>query len=704
VSLLRSRSLWTSSGGVLGAVICAVVGSAASQAQTTSQPASAPATPEVSPASQPAAGVVTTRPASQPASPDPVVAEGSTSQPAAPASQPVPTTQSSPAPSAQPVAQDPRDALRWRALNAEEDAAARLKAIAELVRDPDLQDLDTLAVLVADANEGIANAALAALEVTTAMSFSGDRAAARAWWNEQQALSEAAFWRHCVQRMRGGHAALQHKLDDVHSRLVRVLEANFLRAPDAERAGLLEAYLGDDNAVLRQLGLRLTQLHLSQGRPLDTLPDRVRAGVRKLSRSPSATERAEAIRTIASFREPQDAVMFIALLEDEWHNAVRRALINGLGYVGDGDATRKLLQLLARPDDPARTEVVTALGRLAERGALHDKLRPLVVPALLNVFQQTPRDAVALRERVVWAMSNIADPAFASALGGALDPNEALAVRQAAMRGVEALSLPETADDVAQAVSDEDAAVRQAAIDLMPRIGSRTEDTHLAALWTRLTNPPETEERLRALAWRYVPMLLMRRSMEDIDRWVVQVPGEGVAQERRKLELLDALIKGARSAEPADPARVGHLHARVARVHEALLDPATAATHYADAIAQLIAGRKSTAAGALRADLLRTALLGGRLDAALADQIRAVEVELDVQALWNAVKPEVQARLTAESVDRAAQMLAQLQAHAPAPWPEPIVAEMQALSEQAATLQAQAAEPPTSQPARPPAD
>ena len=32
--------------------------------------------------------------------------------------------------------------------------------------------------------------------------------------------------------------------------------------------------------------------------------------------------------------------------------------------------------------------------------------------------------------------------------------------------------------------------------------------------------------------------------------------------------------------------------------------------------------------------------------------------------------------LTPESVERAAQMLAQLQAHAPAPWPEPVVAEM----------------------------
>lgn len=574
--------------------------------------------------------------------------------------------------------------LRNQVLDAEQPVPARLGAIAALGMMTQREAIDGLAEALRDPDAVLATAALGALQQATAMDFGDDVAAARKWWEGTRGLPLEAWQQLQIERLVQKDRDSRARLDALEDRLVKALEANFKKAPDAERLQLLASYLADTIPVFRLLGLRMTQLHLDEGKPVDSLAPELMARIRDLMSSTDPREQAAAVRTVARFRKSQDGERFVAMLPGAKNRLVRLALINGLGYVGEGGAAELVLNQREGADDETATEIVAAIGRLAEREVLSSEERENVVRALAEVFGRTQPTQVALRERVLWAMGNVADPSFGPAFAAALGLGEAVAVRQQAVRGIAVLDDARWADALAGAAGDTDAVVRKTAAETLGALG--TTDRHLQALWARLTSPPETEETIRQVAWRSALKILEKRTPADVEDWIGRLPGDARARAQRTLDLLHRLLRLAETASPPEKARVGALRARIAAQYVQIEQHAEAIAEYGKALGEL-RGAGSEVEQRVAQELLRCALVGGRYDQAVADTLAGANPGPDGQSLWAAARSEVELRLTPSGAGQAQAMLEALERYPPGKWPDAALAELRTLSEQARQLQ-----------------
>lgn len=572
--------------------------------------------------------------------------------------------------------------LRQLALDREQPRPARLAAISALGYMTNREAIEGLAALLNDPDTVLAQAALAAMAQATAMDFNDDSSAARAWWNESNALPREAWQQLQIDRLVRKDREMHRRLEAVEGRLAKVLEASFLRAPDSERVSLLTSYLADPATSMRLTGLHLAQMHLAEGK---SLPVDLQDRIRDLTNSSESREQAAAVQTVASLREPRDAERFTAMLETVRNRDVRLALLNGLGYVGTGATAEPLLRALDEPDEACVAEAVAALGRLAERGVLDPELRDRVATALLQAFEKTQPSQVAPRERVLWAMGNVADVRFGPACVAALDRRESVPVRLAAVRGIARLKNPQLADDLADATSDPDAGVRKAAIETLAVLGSSGSDKQIQALWERVISPQETDETIRQVAWRSVLEILAKGSGDDLERWIARLPGSTAQDTQRRIELLERLAEKVQETEPVDRGRLGLIRARLAAQYVRLEQPAEAVAAYVAALADLRAA-KADAVRRVALELLRYALLNARYDQAVGEALAGAMPDNEREVLWQAAKAEIETRLTPAAVDQVLAMLTALEQYPPGAWPAPAANELRQLRERALQL------------------
>lgn len=574
---------------------------------------------------------------------------------------------------------------------------ARLAAVDALGMMTEREAIAGLVEALDDPDPEIMRAALAALEQATAMEFHGDAHAARAWWNETSPLTRPAWQQLQIDRLVRENRDMRRRLEALETRLVQVLEASFLRAPDAQRTALLTTYLGDTATAIRQLGLRLAQVHLAEGKSITA---ELRNRIRTLMSSTDPTEQAAAVKTVASFRDPEDAARMLQMLADVHVAEVRMALINALGYVGQDDTVvQTLLDLLGSDEPGGHTETVAALGRLAERGVLPADTRDRVVAALLDVFGRTDSAQVALRERALWAMANVGDQRFGSAFRQALDRQEAVSVRLAAVRGIDVLKNGQLADVLADATSDPDPGVRKAAIETLAFIGSAAAERHVQALWDRVVSPEETEDAIRQAAWRAVLEILSKGTAEHVERWLIRLPGNGTPIRQRAAELLELLANLVADTEPVDHERLGRILAQLADQYARLERPTEARETYIAALTELRAARSAVAAETAL-QLLRFSLLTGRYDQQVAEVVASGESAPDIAAFLQLVSELIETRLTPEQVDQALAILTALRQHPPTTWTADADARLQQLEQRAQGIKSPA---PQSAPASHPA-
>jgi HEAT repeat protein len=567
------------------------------------------------------------------------------------------------------------------ALDREQPRPARLAAIAALGSMTNHDAVEGLVAVLNDPDPGIAQAGLTALSQATAMEFN-ETGAARAWWDESSALPREAWQQLQIDRLVRKDRETHRRQEALETRLAKALEASFLRAPDAERVTLLAGYLADASSMVRLTGLRLAQMQLAEGK---SLPAELQDRIRDLLNSPEPREQAAAVQTVASLRDPRDAERFMAMLETTRSREVRLALLNGLGYVGTGAVAELLLRVLDEPDEPCAAEAVAALGRLAERGVLDAELRDKVAVALLRAFDKT-QPSQAARERVLWAMGNLADVRFGATFVAALERRENVAVRLAAVRGIASLKNPQLGDALAEAVSDPDPAVRKAAIETLAQLGSSGSDKQVQALWERVISPQETDETVRQLAWRSVLEILSKGPTEDLERWIARLPGNTVQDTQRRVELLGNLAQILQQTEPVDRGRLGLIRARLAAQCVRLAQPAEAVSAYVAALDDLHAA-KAEAVHRVALELIRYALLNSRYDNTVAEALAgAVPATAERNLLWQAAKAEVEARLTPAGVDQALAMLMALEQHPPGAWPAEALQELAQLRARAVQM------------------
>lgn len=578
--------------------------------------------------------------------------------------------------------------------------ATRLGVLATLSRFAQRDALDAIASALAAEDPAVATAALGALEQATAMDFQGDIKAAQSWWEQSRQLPETQWQALQLRRLAQRDRANQLRIIALEQRLVRVLEGNFGRAKDNERVGLLKDYVNDATSAIRLLGLDLVQRHVSAGKPVESLSAELVASVRGLLTSPMPREQEAAIRAVTFFRDSNDAPRLINLFQNNRYRSVRLAAVNGLGYLGNGPATAALLAGLSEADVDLTTEIVAALGRLAERGALDDAGRTAVSNALTQLFAHAKREQVALRERILWAMGNLADQRFAPTFSAALNPAEAVAVRQGALRGLSVLSLPQTCDALVPAVSDPDPVIRRGAIELLAKLG--TSNDHLEALWSRLAAPAEPDETVREAAWRAALAMLERRTVQDRDAWLARLPGDGAGNASRRVDLLRSVARTLEADGPDGAAQLGQVEARLAVEQVRLGQTEEALATYQRALPRLCAA-SSDRVSSVAAEILRLALASDKYGAPIAAALRPGGCAIDATTLLRTIEDGFTQRLEADDLEGAERLLAAVRRDPPVDWAPEAVERLDLLGNQLDEARAVVAPAPaTSQPATQP--
>jgi HEAT repeat protein len=307
------------------------------------------------------------------------------------------------------------------------------------------------------------------------------------------------------------------------------------------------------------------------------------------------------------------------------------------------------------------------------------------------LFERTKSTDAALRERLLWAFGNLAEPAASKALKAGLSAKEDVAVRRAAVRGIAALKDPQMADALVATVGDADAGVRKLAVEALAALGSS--EQHVDALWERMTSVQETDETIRQAALRGVIEMLVKMTTPGMEKWLARVP-QTTAQERtRAVELLERLVKLSSEAEPPDQARVGAARARLAGHYAQLDRPVDAVTAYCGAISELQAAG-SDSCGRTALELLRVALLSGRYDMQVAAAVGGAIGKADRDAVWEVVRTSIEARLTPENLDQALAMITALETNPPGAWTPEAAEGLRQLRHRAAQIKQVAAGSP----------
>lgn len=520
---------------------------------------------------------------------------------------------------------------------------ARSMAIRALGLTPDYAAVRALVGILDSPKPELARAACDALELAAGQRFQGDIAAARNWWVVNGSESRTKWQSQQLRRMAADRRKFESNQQLLEQRLAKTLRECYQRTPDAERAALIQAYLSDSIVVAQRVGLEIAQSEATDSRPLK--PETIGA-VRRLLASDDAQVRETATQTLTAIRDPADADRLLERLGVERAETVRRALLNGLGYLGADNAADALLKQIGELNGSLIGEAVTALGRMIERGALNDESLARIAEMLQNRYHATPRENSTLRERVLWAMSRLRRPTFVPIYVEVLSGQDSAVVRQAAVRGIAGLESPppEAIDALQRAIADPDASVRKAAVETFG--GMQLTDAQLEKLWARLATAQEPDEAVREAAWRAALRLLSSRPPAEIEAWVARLPAGDPNTPRRSVDLLMAAIGNA----PEDAAHrdeIGRLRKRVAQLRESTGQIDKAIEIYAQALADFRAAN-SPALAETACDFLRLLLINRRYEAASTQSFAGAATPKDLFAV---VTREAEARLTDNPVE-----------------------------------------------------
>ena len=599
------------------------------------------------------------------------------------------------------------DRLRKLALDKRRPLIARRAAIQTLGMMSRREAAAALVEVLADRDDPAAAAALEALSQAAGRDFQNDFDAAAAWWQDVRHL-DAQQWRDMqLRRLARQNREHRRQLAALERRLAAALHENYIHAPEAKRAALLDGFLRDTSPAVRLLGLELVQSLVAEGRKLS--PETV-TRMRALLAARQPEVRAAAVRTVAMLRDPADARRFLDMLSRERHASVRVALANGLGYVGDQSAAGPLMKLLHCPDPATAAEAITALGRLAERGVLDATTASAVADALLKRMQATPADQYVVRERLLWAMARVAAPRFCKVFVASLNTPESAAVRLAAVRGIAVMTDPKAVahmpassaaskpalggtlsqsamlDALIPLTADSDVGVRRAAVETLARYASS--DAQLAALWERVAPQREPDEDIRLIAWRSVSRAIAARPVAEIEAWLERLPADEALHDRLAIELLEQAEK-LRAGKPGARGALGRIRAREAALLAAAGKIDDAVKMYLTALADLHAGDPEHVAP-VAVELLRVTLSAGKYDERIARVLAGGNPALDGAAVWKAIRSEVEQHVKPDEVDRAIMMLSALKAHPPASMPADVQQAIEAMLARARKVRADA--------------
>ena len=249
-------------------------------------------------------------------------------------------------------------------------------------------------------------------------------------------------------------AKLIETLRETMQRLYEVL-------PEAEHPPLLEGWL---KSSIEEVQLAALEYIHEPLRKTGALPaENLLVQMRRMLTDSEPEARLKVVTVLRDCHQVEDAVLLRKLLETPQSDAIKEAIYNALGKLGDVASIPVCIDGLNDPADAVAAEAAGALGKLEPPAG--DPIRAQVVDAL-TARAEAPMNNAQLRENMLDAMGVLKEPAFAPVLikHASIDETEP-AVRQAAVRALAALKDPSHASTLTAALADPNAGVRAVATE-----------------------------------------------------------------------------------------------------------------------------------------------------------------------------------------------------------------------------------------------
>ncbi len=466
------------------------------------------------------------------------------------------------------------------------DRDIRMVIISTMQRMLDKKAVDALVSALNDKDESIRHAACDALaNLTSIRTFGRDTRQWKGWWSKNRNKRRSDWLADLAESLAGANQNLKRNNAELRRRLASAMNDLYAATGPDGRDALLTEMLADPLSEVRLVAVKLVQQRLATGKkPGEPLVAQVRARV--ADTDPSV--RAGAVVLLANMADKQASGLLTTRLKVEQSDEVRRAIYQGLGFLGDVSVWERLLVGIAEPDRRVASAAAGALTRIAGKNSLSDKRRAAASSALTKRYKACAGNGSSgLREALLEAMGVLKDERLAGLLTSALkDPSAA--VRLSGIKALERLRLSESASAIAPLVRDGDRGVRLAAIAAVGSLGAAE---HIETILARTDAKVEPDAAVAAQGWSVVMSLLAkvetaklqalaeklaRRSdageylIDVLKLWSGRIPAEQADEWIPvRLRLGRALLKAGRPAEAA-----GELSA----VHAAMVEAKDART------------------------------------------------------------------------------------------------------------------------------
>ncbi len=425
--------------------------------------------------------------------------------------------------------------FRAMAVDASLDSSKRAAAIGALgTMGDDLRAVEALMSIVSSEGDGMRSAALHALGEAAGVQHR-NVAAAEAWWKLQKDKAPDQWLRAVNKRRLAAIRRLRSERAVLLKRLTTAYREAYLKAPDGERTENLLAFLGDEEAAIRGLGLDLINALITDRK--DVVAE-IRARLVEMIADTDEEIRQRVAVMVGDLRLPDALDRLQEAIPAEQVAAARAAQVAALGRLGDLEAVVILIERLDDAIPDVTREAAIALGMLARRGQADAAVVERVSAALLARFAAIDAEDARLRQPFLEAMGRIGAEVFRPIIKGEMDKGRPSGIRCAAISAMSSYADDAASAEVGPHTSASQPEIRLAAVQALGRCG-RSHDA-LAVLAKRVDNAKESNQAVREAAWSSYQTIARRSSIELDAAAVFALPGDAVAQ-RRRLDLLRSL-------------------------------------------------------------------------------------------------------------------------------------------------------------------
>ncbi len=428
------------------------------------------------------------------------------------------------------------------------DRAVRLQVVEALQRVVDKQVVGALVSVLRDSDTAVAKAALEGLSKLTNV-YGLTPAQWEERWREIEKQDLREWLRLWAENQARRGRQLEQENTDLRHRLAAAYERLYETVAAGERAAFVLGLLRDGVSDVRLAGARLVT---SAGAAPAEVPEETRKELRGLLADSDARVREQAAVVVAVLGDKQAAAVLLERLKVETVSAARRSLLTAIGQLGDATALPAVLKDVAAQEDAVAAAAAVALAKLGEKHPLSGQSQTEAAEVLLARHKaaasaERTKETVELIEALLQAMGTVGGSGFVPVAREALKDEDAM-IRLAAVNCIGRVGDAQIASALVPLVSDQDRAVRRAAIDVLGKLGGMA---YLPTLIERTLSTAEPDPAVRQQARDEVLGILAKATPDVLQSVADRLRDQSEAADWR-VQVLELLVSRLKEAKAKD--------------------------------------------------------------------------------------------------------------------------------------------------------